>query len=219
MINDLKRNVRSALEVDAHVVADPTINVLRLVEESTRRTDDLRLAEAKRIDDILHLRTEYADKLSIAESKRIDALRAVDVSAVSVANERATAQASVLANQVVASADALRTLVSQTATVMAQQTQNLTTQLTDRLASLEKAQYENKGKSGLVDPMLSEMVGELKTLREARATSSGTVSGISSSWAILLAVVGLAALLLGLYNNLNKTSTPPAPPSIIQSGK
>src|ERR1035437_7095684 len=205
MINDLKRNVRSALEVDAHVVADPTINVLRLVEESTRRTDDLRLAEAKRIDDILHLRTEYADKISIAESKRIDALRAVDVSAVSVANERATAQASVLANQVVASADALRTLVSQTATVMAQQTQNLTTQLTDRLASLEKSQYENKGKSGLVDPMLSEMVSELRALRDAKAVSQGTVSGISSSWAILLAVIGLAALLLGLYNNFNKS--------------
>lgn len=173
--------------------------------------NDLRIAESRRIDDIMKLHTEFSDKLSIAESKRIDALRAVDVSGVSIANERATAQASVLANQVVASADALRTLVSQTAATMAQQTQNLTTQLTDRLASLEKSQYENKGKSGLVDPMITELTTEVKNLREARATSTGTVNGISSSWAILLAVLGAVALLLGLYNNLNKTTTVSAP--------
>lgn len=182
-------------------------------------SNDLRIAESRRIDDLMMMHTEFSDKLSIAESKRIDALRAVDVNSVNVANERAIQQASILAQQVVASADALRTLVSQTATVMAQQTQNLTTQLTDRLASLEKSQYENKGKSGLVDPMITELTTEVKNLREARATSTGTVSGISSSWAILLAVLGAAALLLGLWNNLNKTATVSAPAPIVQTTK
>lgn len=176
--------------------------------------DDLRIAESRRIDDLMKLHSDFSDKLSLAESKRIDALRAVDVSGVSIANERATAQASVLANQVVASADALRTLVSQTATVMAQQTQNLTTQLTDRLTSLEKSQYENKGKSGLVDPMITELTTEVKNLREARATSTGTVNGISSSWGIFLAILGAVALLLGLWNNLSKTTTVSAPPIV-----
>jgi hypothetical protein len=209
-----KNNARSGISDN-----DPTKNVLELVAESSRRTDDLRISESHRIDDIMRLHVEFSEKLSLAESKRIDALRAVDVSAVALANERAITQASVLANQVASSADALRALVSQTATVMAQQTQNLTTQFTDRLLSLEKSQYENKGKSGLVDPMLSEMVTEIRALRDAKAVSQGTVSGISSSWAILLAVIGLAALLLGLYNNFTKASTPPAQPAIIQSEK
>ena len=80
-----------------------------------------------------------------AEAKRIDAIRAVDVNAVSVANERATAQAAVLANQVALSAETLRALVASTASTQATQLNQLTAQLIDRISLLEKSQYENKG--------------------------------------------------------------------------
>jgi hypothetical protein len=135
---------------------DPTANVRELLALSTERTDTLRLAEQqrvdqlmaaeqKRVDEQLTLRAEYDAKLNLAESKRIDAIRAVDVAAVAVANERATAQAIVLANQVTVSAETLRSLVASTAATQAVQLTQLTNQLTDRLASLEKSQYENKG--------------------------------------------------------------------------
>lgn len=119
-----------------------------MLKEAVDRLDDLRNAETKRVDEQLDLRAEYSVQLAVAEAKRIDAIRAVDVNAVSVANEKATAQAIVLANQVSQSAETLRALVAATAATTAQQLTQLTTQLTDRLTSLEKAQYESKGNSG-----------------------------------------------------------------------
>jgi 3-oxoacyl-ACP reductase-like protein len=138
------------------VLLDPSHNVRSIVERATAHLTDLANAESrrvdgalafeiKRIDEKIRLQSEGSVLLNVAEAKRIDAIRAVDVNAVSVANEKATAQAVVLANQVAASAETLRALVAATAATQAQQLATLTTQLTDRLSSLEKSQYENKG--------------------------------------------------------------------------
>ena len=135
-------------------LSDPTLNVKSLLKATVERLDDLRYAETKRVDEQMNLRAEYAVQLNVAEAKRIDAIRAVDVNAVAVANERATAQAAVLAQQVAASAEALRALVAATAATAAQQLSQLTTQLTDRLTSLEKSQYENSGRQGIGSPLL-----------------------------------------------------------------
>ena len=154
---------------------DPTDNVLSLVGLTVHRLDDLRAAETRRVDGVLSsetkrmselmtLRAEHADQLNLAEAKRIDAIRAVDVAAVGVANERATAQAQVLANQVALSAETLRALVASTAAQQAQQLSQLTSQLTDRLASLEKSQYEKQGSSGGVKEFYGWIVGGLIAL-------------------------------------------------------
>lgn len=131
---------------------DPTYNVLQLVNAAVRRLDDLGSAERERHKEvtalnkeILNLHVGYGEKLSVAESKRIDAIRAVDVGAVGIASERATQQATVLANQVSASAETLRTLVASTAGTVAAQLQSVSNQLADRISLLEKSQYETKG--------------------------------------------------------------------------
>ena len=116
-----------------------------LFEAEKIRVDGNLNSALQRIDEQMNIRAENNIQLGIAEAKRIDAIRAVDVNAVSVANERATAQAAVLANQVAASAETLRSLVAATAATQAQQLTQLTAQLTDRLTSLEKSQYESKG--------------------------------------------------------------------------
>lgn len=154
---------------------DPTENVREMIDRAVSRMDDLRVLESSRIDqkieservrvnEQLSLRAEYNVQLSIAEAKRIDAIRAVDVNAVSVANERATAQAAVLANQVAASAETLRALVAATAATQAQQLTQLTAQLTDRLTSLEKSQYESKGSSGGMRDVWGWIIAGLATL-------------------------------------------------------
>jgi cell division septum initiation protein DivIVA len=142
---------------------DPTDNVRELLAINTERSDSLRLAEQQRVNELMEaerrrvneqmqLRAEYDAKLADAESKRIDAIRSVDVNALAVASDRASAQAIVLANQVTVSAETLRALVASTAATQATQLAQLTTQLTDRLASLEKSQYESKGSgSGMRD--------------------------------------------------------------------
>ena len=135
-----------------NISKDPSDNVKGLLTAYTERADRLREAEQQRIDELMALQAVHSTQLREAEAKRIDAIRAVDINAVSVANERATAQAAVLANQVSASAETLRALVASAATTQATQLQQLTTQLTDRIALLEKAQYESKGSgSGMRD--------------------------------------------------------------------
>ena|ERR1035437_4146348 len=120
----------------------------KLLDAELIRIDDNIKLEMKRIDEQMNVRADYNIQLGVAEAKRIDAIRAVDVNAVSVASERANAQAAVLATQVATSAEALRALVAATAATQATQLGTLTTQLTDRLTALEKSQYESKGNSG-----------------------------------------------------------------------
>ena len=135
-------------------VIDPTANVLALVEAVVKRINDLHDAELRRVDELMELRAAFYAKLAEAEAKRIDAIRAVDVGAVAIATERATQQAAVLAAQVSQSADTLRALVATTAATVAAQLQQMSAQLVERLALLERSQYENKGKSGVTSPLL-----------------------------------------------------------------
>lgn len=114
---------------------------------STKRLDEKIDSLSNRLDAELKLRAEYAIQLSIAEAKRIDAIRAVDVNAVAVANERASASALVLASQVSASAETLRTLVAATAATVAQQLAQVSSGINDRISALEKSQYEGAGKT------------------------------------------------------------------------
>ncbi len=156
-------------------ILDPTHNVRAIVENAVRRIDDLMNAlservgdaidaERRRVDEQMKLRAEYDVQLNVAEAKRIDAIRAVDVNAVSVANERATAQAAVLANQVSASAETLRALVAATAATVAQQLSQVSSGIADRLSALEKSQYENKGSSGGMRDMYGWIFGGMMAL-------------------------------------------------------
>lgn len=197
-----------AVDASGGPVIDPTANVLSLVEAAVQRLDDLRDAESRRSNDISALRAEHAKELASAESKRIDAIRAVDVNAVAVASERATQQASVLATQVTASADALRILVSTTATTMATASEKFTAQLTERIALIERAQYEGKGRQGVTDPQLVALLDEMKSLRESRAVVTGKGEGISTSWVILLGAVSLIATLVAIGSALYTLSRP-----------
>lgn len=144
-------------------------------------------AEMKRVNDLMELRAFYAEKLEIAEAKRIDAIRAVDVNAVAIANQRATDQAAVLAAQVAASADTLRVLVSQTAAANKQQLDQITQQLSDRISTVERFQYEGKGLSGNIPPAVADRISQLE---ENRFRNEGR-SGLSAP--LLATIVGIGA--------------------------
>jgi hypothetical protein len=97
---------------------DPTTNVLGLVTAAVTRLDDLAterhlrseeaIAHVKEIGDV---RAHYDEKLREAESARIDAIRRTDVEANRAAASEAEARAAVLAAQVVATAEPLRTAI------------------------------------------------------------------------------------------------------------
>lgn len=183
-------------------IYDPSANVLALVvaavdrlndlrNAETRRIDDLREAEQRRVDEQAHLRAEYDDKLREAEAKRIDAIRAVDVNAVAVASERAADQAAVLANQVVASAEALRTLVASTAATATTTQAQSTLALSTRLTTLEQAQYQSQGKQAVADPAMAEIVSEMKRYMTSSERRTGKGEGVGMFAAIAAAVLSL----------------------------
>jgi hypothetical protein len=134
-------------------------SLIHLIDVSIKRCDELRIEGLRRIEEHLITHATLTAQLAEAESNRIDAIRMVDVAAVSVASERAAQQAIVLANQVNQSAETLRTLVASTATAVAEQSQQLVNQLSDRITALEKSQYESKGRSGLSAPLLMMIAG------------------------------------------------------------
>ena len=89
-------------------VYDPSNNVYALVESAMRRQDDLRVMSNEHTMEMASLRAEHARELRQIESARLDAIRLVDVGAVQRAAEVQATQASALAAQVVATADAFR---------------------------------------------------------------------------------------------------------------
>jgi hypothetical protein len=216
-----QKDANSGVGVDFHggPVIDPTKNVLSLVEAAVKRTDDianarveyericraleskrlddLRAAESRRVDELLKLRAEFSDQLSAAESKRIDAIRAVDVTAVNTAADRASAAITALAATTASNAENLRNALNATATTIATQTANTVSAITERISALEKSSYEGKGKQAVADPMLAELVQEMKSLREARSQTTGKSEGIGLSWGVIVVVVGGIIALIG----------------------
>jgi len=117
------------------------------------------LSEIENLEKQMAIRFEYINKITESEAKRIDAIRAVDAGAVALASEKAAVQATVLANQVISSAEALRILVASTNIAVAQQLAQVSNQLSERITLLEKSQYENEGRSGLSSPLLMMIAG------------------------------------------------------------
>lgn len=195
---------------------DPTRNVLDLVRAAVTRLDDLRELESRRLEEklegekvhireILKLTSDYEDKLAVAEASRINAIRAVDINAVAVASERATQQASVLATQVTASAETLRTLVATSAGALAEQLTQIIKPINDRIASLERTQYEGVGKAGVTDPQLIQLVAEMRATRDALSVGAGAKQGAvetrttqQMSAGMILGVFGAVMTVIGL---------------------
>jgi hypothetical protein len=197
-------NKQPGIGVDAQggAVIDPTANVIALNQASDRRQDDLRAsfekyveAEIRHVEDMAKLSRSYEEKLGVAESKRIDAIRAVDVAAVATAAERSGQQAQVLATQVSASAETLRALVATQQAANAAAVSQMATQLTDRIALLERAQYESKGKEAVSDPMLSKLYDAVRLLNDSQQVSSGKGMAIEKVIALIAASGGGAGLL------------------------
>jgi hypothetical protein len=72
---------------------DPTANVLSLVKAETKRQDDLRVAETRRIDDLLTEKSKTDSDAKKAEADRIDALLSANKNDVALALSKQQAQA------------------------------------------------------------------------------------------------------------------------------
>jgi DNA anti-recombination protein RmuC len=178
-------------------VIDPTENVIALVEAANIRQDDLRkvseqlsLERFQHMREMMRLHARYESKLSLAESKRIDAIRSVDVQAFQMQTERAAQNA-----------DALRNLVTTTASTLAGQQRQQSEEINKRLAAIEKLQYEGQGKSSQTDPLLADLVQEIKHLRSESSQTQGRGGGMKDlvGW-IVGAVMFIISVIVFVIN-------------------
>jgi hypothetical protein len=197
----------AGLGVDASggPVIDPTANVLSLVEAANRRQDDLRMAEQRRIDQnlfyiehISEIRASHSREMRELETSRLNAIRQVDVTAVKTEADRALAAIQTLAATTQTNAENLRNALTNTAATIATQNAATVSTITERIAALEKFQYEGQGRARVADPQFEAMLVELRSLRTSRDTTGGERRGISSSWLVLLGAVSLISTLMGI---------------------
>lgn len=189
---------------------DPTANVLALNAASTKRIDDMaEIREAladekiKRIeeravllDTIVKLRAEHQAQLDSQESKRLDAVRAVDQLTVKTEADRQAAAVTTLATQAATTAETLRSAVNSSATNLATQLATTIATITERIATLEKSSYTGQGKQAAVDPQVSEMLTELRALRQTQSTAGGRTEGMTTSWKFVVAGIGMFGTLI-----------------------
>jgi hypothetical protein len=194
------------IDVYGGAVVDPTENVQALSNAISKRQDDLRLyserlvmGEISHVKHMSELRSAHSKELRIAEANRLDSIRQVDVTAVRTEANRALEAIQTLAATTARDAETLRTALVNTATTIATSTANTFAGLAERVAALEKSSYEGQGKQAVVDPQIVELITEMRRSVASRNTNAGERQGISLSWAVMLAVAGLAGGLLMSY--------------------
>lgn len=220
---------RAGIGVDAKggAVIDPTRNVIALNEAANKRQDDLRSAHSRLMEsevahlrEIIELNATHQKERQEMEASRLDSIRQVDVLAVNTASERAAAASATLANQTAALAETLRNTVAESATTLATQSANaiqtITNQLTtaigamgERVAALEKSNYEGQGKNAVADPQLAQLIAEMREIARANAVGAGKSTGSQTSWQSIATIVAMVIAALAVY--VAATVKPAAP--------
>lgn len=204
---------------------DPSANVKALVESNKASADLLRQADTKYNDAMhRHLREigelraknaeiqrvgdlKSADTLRVGDLDRLDKTRQVDVMAATASAQQLATAVQTLANTSDRNAETLRNLVNATAATMAKQTadqaqvlstqtDNLVKGINDRIAELQKAQYQGVGRSSVSDPAMEALIVEVKKLSTAGSASTGRTDGIN--W-IIVTLFGVITIAIALY--------------------
>lgn len=144
---------------------DPTKNVLALVKEANKRTDDLMLAHQRSMDRELYWMDKYSDMRFTYEEKLVQ-----KQSARHDANE-----------------ELIRIMINQVADTVKESTDRTV----ERVSALELSYSQNQGKSSLTDPMMTEMLGEMKSMRNDLSNKQGNSTGMHVIIAYIFAGVGI----------------------------
>lgn len=172
-------------EIRQTVSSDPSHNVLRLVEDSTKRID----AELRRIDEKLENNFEQTKESANRETKRVDDNREADNRAVLTAANKAEVAASLLQGNVLTLADTLRKTMDSNALALAVQLTAMENKLSDRITIIEKGMAESKGESKSAE----DLPKVVKALELLLAKNEGK-SGVSSKLQMVMVGVVVAVV-------------------------
>lgn len=223
-----------AVDGAGDTVADPSLNVGSLVGAEGRRQDDLRTAEARRQDDlrlaakeladinnqhvqeIAVLRDKHSTDMAGKESGRVDSLRQGDREENTRATNAAQANIASLALTTTQLADTLRNQVASTAAAAENRQGAYAADVGKRLTAVELSLSEGKGKQTVVDPQQERLAQAVEKLVAGGDRRTGQGEGFSTSWGLLLGIVGLIATVLTIGGMavtlilfLNRRAEPP----------
>lgn len=201
---------------------DPTGNVLQLVEAAVTRlndlatagdtrNNDLRAAESRYNDlrdahqrEIANLRDTHARAMNDKESSRLDSIRQIDREE---GNQKAIAaqQAiTTLANSTIALKDTLQLQVQNTAVVVENKQAAFQKDVNDRISKLELTGSEGKGKSGVRDPVLDDLLRVVNQLSSQQTSVEGKSTGMRDmgGWIVagIVVVVTIAGVVVAVIS-------------------
>jgi hypothetical protein len=81
---------------------------------------------------------------------------------------------------------------------MAAQHETSTRLLSERVALLEKNQYEAQGKSVATSPMSEELIKEMRASREYRSTTRGHTEGMTALWGYIIAFLSAISMAISV---------------------
>jgi hypothetical protein len=190
-------------------ILDPTVNVIAMLKAAEERQDELleghknfNDAQIQYLKDMADLRSEHSTTVHRLESERLKAVRDVDVASVKTEADRAQAAIEALAKITTSNAETLRAALNNTATTIATQTSETINRIVERIAALEKSSYEGAGKQAVADPMMTELISEVKALRSSQEMSSGKEQGVSSVWLWVFGGIGAIGTIFGILGSI-----------------
>ena len=191
------------------MTGEEAISVARLarhVDDMAKEmvTQDLLKAEMGRVEAALNAHIDYTRMAALAEAKRLDAIREVDATAVKVANDRAIEQALLLAKQVELVATRLEERVTATAKAAAETQAQLFAPLATKLQRVEDKQNEDRGAAKYTDPMLTDLMKEMKEVITFLSEGKGKGQGATALWGYIIGAVGLISAILAIASRYVK---------------
>jgi hypothetical protein len=198
MANDhgQRRGSSPGLAVDSRggPVIDPTENVKSLMAASLEALAQLRASDkelheikATHLKEMADLRASHARELRANDTERYGAIRQVDITNANAAS--ATTQTAI---------QALAKSTEDTRKTLADAMANREARVDERLGSLERTVSLGEGKQRVADPLLAELVSEMKTVNKGLAAGGGVSKGIGTAWIVALGGIAALGTLVGI---------------------
>ena len=142
-------------------------NVYVLSKSELQRIEEVFNLQVKRIDDKLDSHIEIAEKMAAIECDRIKMVHEMDTRSYDQALNQASEHRLTLSNRMSTMNDNLRNLIAATEDVITKQLEQRMEHNGDRITTLERTQYETKGKdqtSRAVIAFIAALVGAVITM-------------------------------------------------------
>lgn len=168
--------------------ADPTPNVLLIMRESSRRQDDILRESIHRIEGLMASNFLSSDvtfknhcihdrEMQAKEAERINGILSTIIQTAAAVNNGTLETAQTLATSIQSKDDQARITAQASADKIAQLLTLQNEANNKRFNDLETAKWESGGRSGVTDPMMADLMAEVRALKTAQTTTT-TETGI-----------------------------------------